>query len=119
MPPQNPPEGTLRVTWEAQAPPPPTPTTLAREDGLFAALRRAVPKPKARDARKNAWILETTWRLVNKRVYACQDPARDQYLIWRLGRAIVDILKGDGRRRAEEAGKEVDNLLGSDPPLHQ
>ena len=30
------------------------PTTPTREDGLFTALHRAVPKPKARDARKNA-----------------------------------------------------------------
>ena len=30
------------------------PTTLTREDGIFAALRRAVPKPMAREARKNA-----------------------------------------------------------------
>ena len=34
-------------------------TTLTREYVLFAALRRAFPNPKARDARKNAWILET------------------------------------------------------------
>ena len=29
------------------------PTTQMREDGLFAALRRAAPKPKSRGARKN------------------------------------------------------------------
>ena len=32
------------------------PTPLTREDGIFAALRRAVPKPQAWEARKNAWI---------------------------------------------------------------
>ena len=29
-----------------------TPTTLTREDGIFAALRRAVPKPRAWDVRE-------------------------------------------------------------------
>ena len=29
------------------------------------------------------------------------------------------ILKGYRRRRAEEAGKEVERFLGSDPPLHR
>ena len=35
--------------------PPKEPT---REDGIFAALRRAVPKPHVRDRHKNAWISE-------------------------------------------------------------
>ena len=93
-------------------------TNLTREDGLFASLQRAVLKPKAMYARKNMWILETTWRLVNKRVSALRKNARDQSLIWRLRCAIAAILKGYQRRRAEEAGKEVETLLGSDPPIH-
>ena len=36
-----------------------------------------------------------------------------------MGRAIAASLKGDRRRRAEEAGAEVETLLGSDPPLHR
>ena len=58
-------------------PPLRTPTSLTREDRIFLALRRAVLKPQARDARKNMWILEATWRLVNKRVSAvrsCEGP---------------------------------------------
>ena len=47
--------------------PPIPPTEPTREDGIFAALRRAVPKPHARDRHKNAWISEETWRLVNER----------------------------------------------------
>ena len=47
--------------------PPKEPT---REDGIFAALRRVVPKPHVRDRHKNAWISEETWRLVDKRVSA-------------------------------------------------
>ena len=49
-------------------------TTPTREEGIFAALRRAAPKPKAREDRKNAWILASKRRLANKRVYAQQDP---------------------------------------------
>ena len=119
MLPKIPPEGKLRVTWEAQAAPPTTSKHLTREDGIFLDLHRAFLKPKARDAQKNAWISETTWRLVGDRVSARRDPARYHYLIWRLGRAIVERLKGDWRRRAEEAGKEVDKLLGSDPQIHR
>ena len=34
----------------------------------------------------------------------------------RLGRAIQAGLKGDRRRRVEEAGSEVETLLKEDPP---
>ena len=37
--------------------PPAEPT---QEDGIFAALWRAVPKPHAREMRKNGWISEDT-----------------------------------------------------------
>ena len=70
------------------------PTTLTREDGIFTALRRAVLKPQAWDAKKNAWILEATWRLIDERVSARRDPAKDQSLIQRLFRAIAESLKG-------------------------
>ena len=70
-----------------------------REDGIFAALRRAVPKPQAREMRKNGWILEDTWRLVNERVYARQNTVKDHTRIRRLSRAIAASLKGDRRRR--------------------
>ena len=46
------------------------PTEPTREDGVFAALRRAVPKPHGRYRHKNEWISEETWRLINKRVSA-------------------------------------------------
>ena len=55
------------------------PTEPTREDGIFAALRRAVPKPHVRDRHKNAWISEETWRLVDERVSArvCVCPSRE------------------------------------------
>ena len=79
-------------------------------------LRRAVPKPQARDVRKNTWILKATWRLVDKRVSARRDPVKGNSLIRRLGHAIVASLKGDRRQREEEAGAEVETLLRLDPP---
>ena len=36
--------------------------------------------------------------------------------LWRLGRAVRASLKGDRRRRVEDAGKDVEALLGEDPP---
>ena len=52
-----------------------------REDEIFTALRRAIPKPKAREERKNAWILEDTWRLIDMRIYTCQYPVHGQGLL--------------------------------------
>ena len=78
------------------------PTTPTREDGISASLWRAVPKPWDWDARKNAWISEATWKLVDKRVSALQYTAKYQSLIQRLGRTIAEILEGNRRRRAEE-----------------
>ena len=95
------------------------PTNPTREDGLFTDLWRSVPNPKARDARKNAWIPEDTGILVDKRLSIRQDMERDQLLTCRLGRAIAANLKGYKRRRTEEAGEEVEKILGSDPPLHR
>ena len=82
-------------------------------------LRRAVPKPLARDAGKNAWISAAMWRLVDERVSACQDLEKDQALIRRLGRSIKASLWDESRQRAEEAGAVVEALTGSDPQLHR
>ena len=91
-------------------------TTLAREEGIFAALRRETPNQKAWEARKNAWISEDMWRLINKRVSARQDTARNQNLLQLLGCAIYASLKGDRIRRTEESGEAIEKLLGADPP---
>ena len=63
-------------------------TAPMREDGIFAALRRAVPNPLVREARKNAWILVSTWRLIDERVSARRYLTKDQALIQRLEHAI-------------------------------
>ena len=67
--------------------------TPMREEGIFAALRRSIPKPKSREARKKALILAAMWRLADERVSAHRDPAKYQAHIWRLGCAINVNLK--------------------------
>ena len=88
------------------------PTAPTREDRIFAALWRAALKPRAWEARKNAWISLTTWILIDERVSVRQDIAKDQALIRMLGCAIKAILREDRKWRAEEAGAEVEALLG-------
>ena len=92
--------------------PPNAPT---REDELFRDLRRAVPKPHERDKHRNAWISEETWRIADKRVSAKRG-TRVRARLRRLGRAFRASLKGDRKRRVEDAGKDVEALLGGDPP---
>ena len=66
-----------------------------RVNKTFAALRRAVPKAQPRAERRNAWISEETWRLVNKRVSVRQDPMKGRALKRRLGRAVKASLVAD------------------------
>ena len=108
-----------KYLWGRKRLPLQLPTALAREDGIFAAPGRAVPKPKAQDARKNVCTSEAMWRLIDERVSVCRYPAKDQTLIWGLGRAIAASLKGNRRRRAEEAVKEVETLLRLEHLLHR
>ena len=103
-----------RKRWPLRPPTKPT-----RMDKTFAALRRAVPKSQPRAARQNAWISEETWRLVYERVSARWDPRKGQALKRRLGRAIKASLAADRRRRADEAGADVEALMGADPHLIQ
>ena len=95
------------------------PTEPTREDEIFAALQRAVPKAWAQEARRNEWILAATWRLVNERVSAHRYPEKGHTIIRRLGRSTKASLTIDRRRRAEEAGSEVEALVGADPQLIQ
>ena len=93
--------------------PPREPT---RMDQLFAALRRAVPRAQPREARQNAWISESTWRLIDERVSARRDPRYGQAYRRRLGKAVQKSLATDRRRRADEVGAEVEALVKADPP---
>ena len=42
-----------------------------------------MPKPLARERRKNGWISEETWRLVDE-IVSARRKKRDQTRIWRL-----------------------------------
>ena len=74
-------------------------------------------KLQAQEARKNAWIMAATWKLVGERVSARWYLEKDQTLIRRLGRAIRASLTTDRRRQEEKAGAEVESLMGADPPF--
>ena len=92
--------------------PPKRPT---QEDELFGDLRLAVLKPQPREQHQNAWISEETCRLVDEWVTMRRNP-RARTGMRRLGKAIQVSLKGDRRRRVEEAGTAVETLLQEDPP---
>ena len=94
-------------------------TAPTREDRIFVDLQRAVPKMLAREARNSAWILAATRRLVNERVSARQDIAKDQAIFQRLGCAIKSSLQEDRKQRAEEGVVEMETLMGLDSPLHR
>ena len=91
--------------------------TMTQVDKISTKLRRAVPKPDKREAHHNLWILEETWRLINNRVSARQEPGRDQTRIKHMGQAIRAALKEGKRQRAEIAGKDVECMLTGEPPL--
>ena len=65
------------------------------------------------------WILVDTWRLIDTRVSARQDPARDQGIIQRLSREIKVSLQVYHCRQEEAAGINIKAILASDPPLHK
>ena len=68
-----------------------------------------------REQHRNAWISEETWKLLDERVTMRRKP-RARTEMRSLGRAIQASLKGDRRRRVEEAGSAVEALLKEDPP---
>ena len=103
-----------RKRWLVRPPAEPLQT-----DTLFAALRRAVPKPAPREARQNAWISAETWRLVDERVATRRVPRYCQADRRTLGRKIGRSLARDRKRRTEEAGAEVEAMMKADPPLIQ
>ena len=103
-----------RKRWSMRPPTKPT-----RVYKFFVALRRAVPKSQQCAARRNTWISEETWRIVDERVSAHRDPRKGKVLKRKLGRAVKAILAAYQKRRADEAVTEVEALVGADPPLIQ
>ena len=88
-------------------------------DDLFAALRRAVPRAQPRKVRRNAWILESTWRLIDERVFARRDPRYRISFKRRQGKAVQKSLVVNRRRRADDAVTEVGSLVKAESPLIQ
>ena len=101
-----------RKRWPVRPPKEPT-----RTDQLFAALRRAVPKAQLREARRNAWISESTWILIDERVSAQRDTQYGQAFKQRLGKEVQKSLTTDRRLQADKAGTEA--LVKVDLPLIQ
>ena len=91
------------------------PRRLTREDEFFGDLRQAVLKPQPQEQHWNTWISEETWRLVDERV-TMRRKTRARTGLRRLGQAIQASMKGDRKRRVEEAGTVVKNMLQEDPP---
>ena len=60
-----------------------------------------------------------TWRLIDERVSTRRDPQYGKADRRQLLKAITASLAQDRRRRAEEAGAEVEALMKADPPLIQ
>ena len=52
-------------------------------------------------------------------IYLFNNYVKYQTIIRRIGRAVRASLTTDSRRRSEEAGAEVEALLGADTPLHR
>ena len=97
-------------------PPLQTLDTSTRKEQLFADFHQAIPKTKAWEARKNAWILEDTWRIIDTRVSVHQHPARNQSLIRRLGCHTTTMIKADRWRQTETDGGDIKNTDIGPPP---
>ena len=89
-----------RTRWPVRPPVKPT-----RADQLFVVLGRAVPKAQLREARRNAWISEETWRLVDERVSALRDPRNVQSFKRKFRRGVKKSPAADRKRWANEAGR--------------
>ena len=59
------------------------------------------------------------WRLIDERVSARRDPQYGQAFTRRIGEEVKKILAEDRKRRADEAGAEVEALVKAYPPLIQ
>ena len=64
------------------------PAKPSRTDELFGDLRRAVPSPKPQEARRNAWISEEKWRLIDERVSTRRDPRYGKADRMRMAKAV-------------------------------
>ena len=61
------------------------------------------------------WISDKNWAAIDTRVTVSQEG--DQQTVRELIQQIHEGLSKDRKRRVEEAGRTIDSLLASDPPL--
>ena len=113
-------EGTLSLPWVQDTPTSMSARTLDKDAGGQALRCVVTRRPKARKkwaARHNSLISAETWRLVDERVSARQEPGRDQQRLRRRGCDILAALKEYRRRWEATTGEDVEILLSGDNPL--
>ena len=77
---------------------PPTSTKM-QEDTLFYDVQDAIMKPTVRDNRRDMWILEDMWTLVNIITALRRDPTRDQSKVIHLGLQVKTSLHANRKSR--------------------
>ena len=85
-------------------------------DIIFAELKERIPKVGPRELKRNAWISEGTWQLIDQRIALRRQRRGDQQMCRGLGRRIKASLKEDRRRRAAEAGEQIEACINHRNP---
>jgi Reverse transcriptase (RNA-dependent DNA polymerase)/Endonuclease-reverse transcriptase len=79
-------------------------------DQLIKELKETIPpRPERNDHRYKSWIAESTWDLIDRKAVARRRGQRDE--MERLKRMVRHALREDRKRRAQETGDYVKNLL--------
>jgi len=84
---------------------------LTRVDTIFQALKKEVVPPLPRERRRNSWISDTTWTLVDERAAMRRSPQFDRTAYRRVDRGVKAAIKADRLRRAEEAAEAINQHL--------
>jgi len=74
-------------------------------DTIFQELKKEVVPPLPRERRRNSWISNTTWKLVDERAAMRRSPQFDRTAYRRVDRGVKAAIKADRLRRAEEAAE--------------
>jgi len=82
-------------------------------ESIFEQLRESCEPPPARKRPANAWILETTWALVDHRAQMANGGRLTRRGYRKLSRKVRASLKRDRQKRAHEAGTTMESHLES------
>ena len=84
-------------------------------DRLFQELKEAMPRPTRPTRRRNAWISDATWRLIDQKsaMRRRHGVGYSPAALRRLSRRIASSLRADRKRRVEEAGAAVEDAMGA------